>query len=123
MSRDSHSGCNWIFIAEEDVPKTAFKYLGAIGTSEWVVMPFGIKNVGAIYQRAMNYIFQDKIDKFMEVYIDVVVVKCDKVSHLNYLEHTFTRMRKYSLKMNSIKCAFGVKAGKFLWFHYKKIRD
>lgn len=38
-------------------------------------MVFGLKNVGATYQRAMDKIFHDMIGKFMEVYIDDVVVK------------------------------------------------
>ena len=54
---DGHSGYNQIFIAENDVHKTAFRCLGSIGTFEWVVMPFGLKNAGTTYQRAMNSIF------------------------------------------------------------------
>ncbi|XP_050919286.1 uncharacterized protein LOC127136808 [Lathyrus oleraceus] len=44
---DGYSGYNQIFIAEEDVSKTAFRCPGAIGTYEWIVMPFGLKNAGA----------------------------------------------------------------------------
>lgn len=56
---DGHSGYNKIFIAEEDVSKTAFRCPGSIFTFEWVVMPFGLKNAGATYLRAMNAIFHD----------------------------------------------------------------
>ena len=55
--------------------KKAFRCPGAIGIFEWVVMPFGLKNVGATYQRAMNSIFQDMIGQIVEVYIEDVVVK------------------------------------------------
>uniref|UniRef100_A0A2N9EJ07 Reverse transcriptase domain-containing protein n=1 Tax=Fagus sylvatica TaxID=28930 RepID=A0A2N9EJ07_FAGSY len=72
---DGHSGYNQIFIVEEDVHKIAFRCPGSIGTFEWIVMPFGLKNAGATYQRAMNLIFHDMLHKFMEVYIDDVVVK------------------------------------------------
>jgi hypothetical protein len=72
---DGHSGYNQIFIAESDVDKTAFKCPGSIGTFEWVVMSFGLKNARAIYQRAMNSIFHDIIGKYMEVYIDDIVIK------------------------------------------------
>ncbi|CAL9020605.1 unnamed protein product, partial [Prunus brigantina] len=47
---DSHVGYNQIFIAEEDVHKMTFRCPGAIGTYEWVVMPFSLKNAGATYQ-------------------------------------------------------------------------
>ncbi|PNX86187.1 hypothetical protein L195_g042264 [Trifolium pratense] len=72
---DGYSGYNQIFIDEDDVSKTAFRCPGALGTYEWVVMPFGLKNAGATYQRAMNLIFHDFIEIFMQVYIDDIVVK------------------------------------------------
>ncbi|XP_050896078.1 uncharacterized protein LOC127102788 [Lathyrus oleraceus] len=63
---DGYSGYNQIFIVEEDVSKTTFRCPGAIGTYEWIVMPFGLKNAGATYQRAMNSIFHDYIETFMQ---------------------------------------------------------
>ncbi|CAL8993414.1 unnamed protein product [Prunus brigantina] len=83
---DGHAGYNQIFIAEEDVHKTAFRCPGAIGTYEWVVMPFGLKNAGATYQRAMNLIFHDLIGRTIEVYINDVVVKSPpKADHVGHL--------------------------------------
>ncbi|CAL2270628.1 unnamed protein product [Prunus armeniaca] len=114
---DGHAGYNQIFIAEEDVHKMAFKCPGAIGTYEWVVMPFGLKNASATYQRAMNLIFHDLIGRTVEVYIDDVVVKSlSKTDHMGHLRHAFNRMRAHDLKMNPKKCAFGVTAGNFLGF-------
>ncbi|CAJ2641991.1 unnamed protein product, partial [Trifolium pratense] len=114
---DGYSGYNQIFIAEEDVAKTAFRCPGALGTYEWVVMPFGLKNAGATYQRAMNSIFHDFIDTFMQVYIDDIIVKSSSQNdHLVCLKKSFERMRKYGLKMNPLKCAFCVHAGDFLGF-------
>ena len=114
---DGYSGYNQIFIAEEDTHKTAFRCPGYIGLYEWVVMAFGMKNAGATYQRAMNTIFHDFVGKFVEVYIDDVVVKSHTFDeHINHLKQTLQRMRQYQLKMNASKCAFGVTAGNFLGF-------
>ncbi|XP_050902196.1 uncharacterized protein LOC127112046 [Lathyrus oleraceus] len=63
---DRYSGYNQIFIAKEDVSKTAFRCPGTIGTYEWIIMPFGLKNAGVTYQRAMNSIFHDYIETFMQ---------------------------------------------------------
>ena len=46
-----------------------------MGLFEWIVMTFGLKNAGATYQRAMNYIFHEIIGKIVEIYIDDVLVK------------------------------------------------
>ena len=72
---DGNAGYNQIFMAPEDVYKTAFRVPGAVGLFEYLVMTFELKNAGATYQRAMNYIFPDLIGKLVEIYIDDVVVK------------------------------------------------
>ena len=72
---DGNASYNQIFMAPEDVNKTAFRVAGAVGLFEYLVMTFGLKNAGATYQRAINYIFHDLIDKLVEIYIDDVVVK------------------------------------------------
>jgi hypothetical protein len=114
---DGNAGYNQIFMAEEDVSKTAFICPGFIGLFEWVVMTFALKNVGATYQRAMNFIFHELLGNTMEVYIDDIVVKSVEFSsHVAVLRKAFDKMRWYGLKMNPRKCAFGVSAGKFLGF-------
>jgi hypothetical protein len=62
-------------MAPEDVHKTAFRVPGVMGLFKYVVMTFGLKNAGATYQRAMNYIYHDLIGKLVETYIDDIVVK------------------------------------------------
>lgn len=59
---DGHAGYNQIFLAERDTNKTALRCSGALGTYKWLVMPFGLKNAGATYQRTMNLIFHDLIE-------------------------------------------------------------
>jgi hypothetical protein len=109
---DGNAGYNQIFMAEEDIHKTAFRCPGALGLYEWVVMTFGLKNAGVTYQRAMNYIFHELIGKIVEIYIDDVVVKSKEYhEHLRDLGKTLECARKHGLRMNPHKCAFGVSAG------------
>jgi hypothetical protein len=72
---DGNASYNQIFMALKDIHKTAFRVPGAMGLFEYVVMTFGLKNVGATYQRAMNYIYHDLIGKLVVIYIDDIVVK------------------------------------------------
>ncbi|KAK1651469.1 hypothetical protein QYE76_069274 [Lolium multiflorum] len=114
---DGNAGYNQIFMAPEDINKTAFRVPGSVGLFEYVVMTFGLKNAGATYQRAMNYIFHDLIGKLVEIYIDDVVVKSVSMDgHLGDLRRVLDRTRKFGLRMNPKKCAFGVTAGQFLGF-------
>mgnify|MGYP003702833567 FL=1 len=84
---DGHSGYNQICIAEEDIHKTAFRCPGNIGTFELVKMPFGLKNAGATYQRAMNTFFHELIGGYLECYIDDIEVKSQSMEeHLFHLE-------------------------------------
>jgi uncharacterized membrane protein YkvI len=50
-----------------------------VGLFKYVVMTFGLKNAGATYQRAMNYIYHDLVGKLVEIYIDNVVVKSTSI--------------------------------------------
>jgi hypothetical protein len=83
---DGNAGYNQIFMAPEDINKTTFRVPGAVGLFEYVVMTFGLKNAGATYQRAMNYIFHDLISKLVEIYIDDIMVNFASVEgHLGDL--------------------------------------
>jgi len=114
---DGNAGYNHIFMAEDDIPKTAFRCPRAIGLYEWVVMTFGLKNVGATYQRAMNYIFYKLISRIVEICIDDVVVKSKGYrEHLADLRETLECTRKHGLKTNPNKCACGVSVREFLGF-------
>ncbi|KAL0455843.1 UNVERIFIED_CONTAM: hypothetical protein Slati_0923500 [Sesamum latifolium] len=80
-------------------------------------MPFGLKNAGATYQRLMDKIFRPQIGRNVEVYVDDMLVKSKKAEeHVKDLEETFSVLRKYKLKLNLAKCAFGVPGGCFLGF-------
>ena len=90
---DGNAGYNQIFMTEEDTSKTAFICPGFIGLFEWVVMTFGLKNAGATYQRAMNFIFHELLGIILEVYIDDIVVKSVAFdAHLADLCKAFEKM-------------------------------
>ena len=87
------------------------------GTYCYRVMPFGLKNAGATYQRLVNKMFQKQIEASMEVYIDDMLVKSVKAElHITHLAEAFQVLKSYNMKLNPTKCAFRVSAGKFLGF-------
>ena len=112
---DAFSGYNQISMDPDDQEKTSF-IIGQ-GTYCYRVMPFRLKNAGATYQRLVNKMFQKQIGTTMEVYIDYMLVKSTTAElHIAHMSEAFQILRKYNMKLNPAKCAFGVSAGKFLGF-------
>ena len=88
-----------------------------LGIFCYKVMPFGLKNAGATYQRLVNKMFADLLGKTMEVYIDAMLVKSlIAQDHISHLSQSFDILKKYNMKLNPTKCSFGVTAGKFLGY-------
>ena len=112
---DAFSDYNQISMDPDNQEKTSF--VTRQGTYCYRVMPFGLKNVGATYQRLVNRMFQKQIGASMEVYIDDMLVKSTTVElHIAHLVETFLILKEYNMKLNPAKCAFGVSAEKFLGF-------
>ncbi|XP_038693764.1 uncharacterized protein LOC119991491 [Tripterygium wilfordii] len=110
---DAYRGYHQIPMNEEDEEKTAF--ITPRGTYCYKVMPFGLKNAGATYQRLVTKMFGGMIGRTVEVYIDDMVVKTAREDdHLSDLQSVFDVLDVYKLKLNASKCAFGVSSGKFL---------
>jgi hypothetical protein len=111
---DGFSGYNQIFMSPKDAEKTLFRT--PIGNFYYTVMPFGLKNARATYQRTMTAMFHDMMHREIEDYVndDIVVKSKTREDHFGILKKVFERCRLYKLKMNPIKCAFGVSASKFL---------
>ena len=100
---------------EADQEKTSF--VTSQGLFCYKVIPFGLKNAGATYQRLVNHMFRPQIGQNVEVYVDDMLVKSqDEEIHLDDLQETFDTLRQYNMKLNPSKCAFGVSSGKFLGF-------
>ena len=112
---DAYFGYNQIQMHEPDISKIA----STTDTTNYCykVMPFGLKNVGATYQRLMDKVFREKIGKNMEVYVDDMIVNsCEVQRHVKDLEEIFAQIRKYNLRLNPEKCVFSVRGGKYLGF-------
>ncbi|GKV30031.1 hypothetical protein SLEP1_g38898 [Rubroshorea leprosula] len=112
---DAYSGYHQVPMAAEDEEKTLF-YAGD-EIYYYVMMPFGLKNAGATYQKMVTIVFRAQIGRNLEVYVDEIVVKSLKVDdHLTDLEETFNNLRQNRMRLNPAKCIFGVESGKFLGF-------
>ena len=112
---DAFSGYNQIKLDKADQEKTSFI------TSQCLfcynVMPFGLNNMGATYQKLMNKMFAHQIGRNVQVYVDDMLVKSfQEDDHLSDLQENFDTLWSYNMKLNPSKCTFGVTAGKFLRF-------
>ncbi|KAM2057969.1 hypothetical protein ACFX16_030599 [Malus domestica] len=102
---DAYSDYNQIAMYKLDKEKIAFVI--ERGTYYYKVMPFGLKNVGATYQRLVNMMFKEQIGVTIEVYVDDMMVKGKQRSdHIDNLAETFNILRNYKMKLNPAKCTF-----------------
>ncbi|KAL0294002.1 UNVERIFIED_CONTAM: Retrovirus-related Pol polyprotein from transposon.6 [Sesamum radiatum] len=102
-------------LAPKDHKRVSF--ITSDGTFCYVAMPFGLKNARATYQRLVDKIFQPQLDRNMEVYVHDMLIKSKKsYDHVKDLNETFAVLRRYRLKLNPGKYAFGVSGGRFLGF-------
>ena len=112
---DTFFGYNQIKLDEVDHEKTSF--VMSQGFSVTKVMPFGLKNTGAAYQRLVNKMFTQQIGRNVKVHINDMLVKCAReIDHLDDLREMFKALYLYFIKLNLSKCVFGVVSGKFLGF-------
>ena len=81
----------------------------------YMKMPFGLMNVGATFQRAMDIAFSDEIGHFIVIYLDeLTVFSKTKEEHLKHLRKVFEKCRRYGLSLNPKKTVFGLQEGKLL---------
>jgi hypothetical protein len=92
-------------LKKEDEEKTAF--ITPYRVFCYQVMPFGLKNAGATYQRMMQNCLGSQIGRSIQVYIDDVVITTRKEESLiSDLAETFDNLNRYKLKLNPTKCSF-----------------
>ena len=110
---DLTSGYHQIRIAPEDVPKTAF--LTRYGQFEFLVLPFGLCNAPATFQRVMNGVFSRDMDAFVIVYLDdILVFSKTESEHAEHLGTVLALLRKHKLYAKRSKCEFGLSELSFL---------
>ena len=104
-SLDLASGYWQVQVHPADVPKTAFttKY----GLFEFKVMPFGLCNAPATFQRLMDHVLGDINRKFALVYIDDIIIFSQTFEeHLAHIEEVMKRIKAAGLRLNFEKCEF-----------------
>jgi hypothetical protein len=112
---DAYSGYHQIKMKESYQLATSF--IMSFGMFCYVTMPFGLRNAGATYQRCMQHVFGDHIERTVEAYVDDIVVKTRKVDDLvNDLRIAFNCLRANGVKLNPEKCVFGVPHGMLLGY-------
>ena len=112
---DAFQGYHQIPLALDDQEKMSF--VTPVGNYHYKVMSFGLKNAGSTYQRMMTKMFEAKMGKNIEVYIDDMVVKSKMVfEHIGDLTNIFKILRGHKIRLSASKCSFGVDSGKFLGY-------
>ena len=102
---DLASGYHQIAMKEDDIPKTAFRTHR--GHFEFVVMPFGVSNAPATFQRLMNKVFAKELDAFILVYLDdILVFSQTKEEHLEHIRTALGRLRDAKIYARLHKCEF-----------------
>ena len=109
---DGFSGYNQITIRLKDQHKTEF--ICPWDTFSYKKMPFGIKNVGAIFQQAMSYAFHD-IKHIIEAYLDDLAARSHKrIDHPSHLRQVVEQCRYYKIWLKPNKCIFAITSSRLL---------
>lgn len=110
---DLAKGFHQILVKEEDRSKTAFST--PYGHYEFVRMPFGLKNAPATFQRLINYVLRDLINKVCVVYLDdILIFSTSYQEHICNIHKVFEKLRKANLKIQINKCKFFAKETLYL---------
>jgi hypothetical protein len=110
---DLRSGYHQICILPEDIPKSAFTTRN--GLFEHLVMSFGLTNAPAHFTYLMNSVFMPKLDKFVVVFIDdILIYSKNEEDHVRHLRIVLTRLREHQLYAKFSKCAFWLEEIQFL---------
>jgi len=99
--------------ASEDLTTFRTRY----GLYKCKVLPFGLTNGLATYQRYMNDVLFDYLDDFCTAYLDdIMIYSNNELEHKTYMKKVLERLQNAGLQVDIRKCEFGVKCTKYLRF-------
>ena len=102
---DLRSGYHQLRIKDEDIAKTAFRT--RYGHYEFVVLPFGLTNAPAAFMNLMNSVFRDCLDKFVEIFIDDILIYSKSMEeHEEHLRIVLQHLHDRKLYAKLITCTF-----------------
>ena len=109
------SGYHQIAVKENDIPKTAFRMQR--GQFEFLVMPFGVTNAPATFQRMMNSLFKEELDTFVLVYLDDILIFSQTLeTHIQHIRIALQKLRDAKFFARLHKCSFFQEKVEYLGF-------
>ena len=112
---DLESGFHQVCMDDDSISKTAFTT--RYGSFEYLVMPFGLRNAPSTFQRIMNLVLKDLIDKCCVVYLDdILIYSRDERDHETHLKLVLGRLKEYGLVVNVKKSKFYQSEVRYLGF-------
>src|SRR6266498_54957 len=92
-----------IQLRKKDRPKTAF--LTRNGQYQFKVIPFGLNNALVTFQRLMNKVLRQYIGKFIQVYLDDVIIYSNNLTeHKRHIRAVLEKIKEANLKLKPSKC-------------------
>lgn len=115
---DCENGYYQIEVDIADLHKTAF--ITREGVYQWKRMPFGLINAPFTFQRVMNDILHEEMNKIVVIYLDDILIFSNSYQeHMRNIEIVLNKLDKYKVKLNAKKCSFAVQIIEFLGYTFK----
>ena len=116
---DLKSGYYQIRVKDEDISKTGFNT--RYGHYEFIVIPFGLTNAPATFNRLMSEIFREHLDDFVLVFFDAILVYSkNEEEHEQHVRRVFQILRQNQLYAKRSKCTFFTEKVEYLGFIVSK---